>query len=330
MAVWHHLIAHRPSPIAHRPLPIAHRPLITLILDTLILLACIAALVIELSGGFFTAVGGLRVSARSADRALFVALGLLIVRYAIDRHAGFLGIAKERWRERWNRYFQSQADPRLYAGRARGRASPGARYRRTLSVRRGRAVPSAGGHGLGARSRRSALFDVADRLGEPSAPRGSPSAVRREHLLPRAADADLLGCDAPARAVRGAAPRPRHPSGHHLQPADVVGVPLFRGRDLCAGQPPDRIASGGFHCGCHLRLLSLPVRALQPSRAAVHAMDAALAAGDSSIRRDVAHAACGAGGACGGGPAVLVDVLRRVLPLLWRDGLPVCSRSDES
>jgi hypothetical protein len=96
--------------------------LITLILDTLILLACIAALVIELSGGFFTAVGGLRVSARSADRALFVALGLLIVRYAIDRQAGFLGIAKERWRERWNRYFQSQADPgSTLAGPAEGR-----------------------------------------------------------------------------------------------------------------------------------------------------------------------------------------------------------------
>ena len=103
-------------------MPIAHRPLITLILDTLILLACIAALVIELSGGFFTSVGGLRVSARSADRALFVALGLLIVRYAIDRHAGFLGIAKERWHERWNRYFQSQADPRsTQAGPAEGR-----------------------------------------------------------------------------------------------------------------------------------------------------------------------------------------------------------------
>ena len=95
--------------------------MITLILDTLILLACIAALVIELSGGFFTAVGGLRVSARSADRALFVALGLLIVRYAIDRQAGFLGIAKERWRERWNRYFQSQADPgSTLAGPAEG------------------------------------------------------------------------------------------------------------------------------------------------------------------------------------------------------------------
>jgi hypothetical protein len=85
--------------------------LLTRFFDILILLACIAALVIELSGGFFTAIGGLRVSARSADRALFVALALLIVRRVIDRQTGFLGVAPDRWRALWNGYFQPEADP---------------------------------------------------------------------------------------------------------------------------------------------------------------------------------------------------------------------------
>ena len=99
-------------PIAHRPLPITRRPLPTRLLDILILLAFVAALVIELSGGFFTSIGGFRVSARSADRALFVALGLAIVRRVIDRQTGFLGVAPDRWRALWNGYFQPQADAR--------------------------------------------------------------------------------------------------------------------------------------------------------------------------------------------------------------------------
>lgn len=92
------------------PLPTSQRRVPVFILDTLIVLACVGAVVIELSGGFFTAVGGLRVSARSADRALLVAVGLLVIRRAIDRRAGFLGIAPERWREGWNGYFQPRAD----------------------------------------------------------------------------------------------------------------------------------------------------------------------------------------------------------------------------
>jgi hypothetical protein len=83
-------------------------------LDALIVLACVAAVVIELSGGFFTSVAGLRVSARSADRALFVALGLVLLRRALDRRTGFLGIPSERWHAAWTHYFRPDADLPLH------------------------------------------------------------------------------------------------------------------------------------------------------------------------------------------------------------------------
>jgi hypothetical protein len=80
------------------------------ILDALIVLACVAAVVIELSGGFFTSMAGLRVSARSADRALFAAAGLVLLRRVLDRRTGFLGIPSERWRAAWTRHFRPDAD----------------------------------------------------------------------------------------------------------------------------------------------------------------------------------------------------------------------------
>jgi hypothetical protein len=77
-------------------------------LDCLILAALLLMLVIELTGGFFAYAGGLRLSARSPDRALFIALGLLAVRLLIDRRSGFLGAPRGWWRRVWSRIYHPE------------------------------------------------------------------------------------------------------------------------------------------------------------------------------------------------------------------------------
>jgi hypothetical protein len=102
-------ITHLPWPVhllASRGNAEAVRPRLVFVLDCLVLATGAAAVVIELSGGFYTVLAGIRVSGRSPDRALFVALGLLAVRLAIDRGTGFLWTDRDRWR----RYFQPQQD----------------------------------------------------------------------------------------------------------------------------------------------------------------------------------------------------------------------------
>lgn len=72
-------------------------------LDWLVVTALLVMLVIELTGGLFLRAGDLRVSARSPDRALAVALGLLAVRLLIDRRATFLAAPAGRWARLWVR-----------------------------------------------------------------------------------------------------------------------------------------------------------------------------------------------------------------------------------
>jgi hypothetical protein len=74
-------------------------------LDCLIVVALLLMLVIELTGGFFLHVSGVRLSGRSPDRALVVALGILAVRLLIDRTATFLGAPTGWWRDIWNRMY---------------------------------------------------------------------------------------------------------------------------------------------------------------------------------------------------------------------------------
>jgi hypothetical protein len=80
------------------------------VFDLLVLLASVAAVVIELSGGIQTSVAGIRISARSVDRAVFVALALLAIRLLIDRRSGLLRVDAHACRAWRDRLFQSRAD----------------------------------------------------------------------------------------------------------------------------------------------------------------------------------------------------------------------------
>jgi hypothetical protein len=68
------------------------------VLDWLMVLALLVTLIIELSGGFFMRAGELRISARSPDRSLLIALALLGIRLLIDRETDFLRVPGGRWR----------------------------------------------------------------------------------------------------------------------------------------------------------------------------------------------------------------------------------------
>jgi hypothetical protein len=85
-------------------------------LDVAIVLVLLAALVILLTGGFFTRVGGFRISGRSPDRALLVAVGLALVRVAVDRRRGFLGRNAEYWTRLRTYWLQRDADPEMAGG----------------------------------------------------------------------------------------------------------------------------------------------------------------------------------------------------------------------
>ncbi len=71
--------------------------------------------------------------------------------------------------------------------------------------------------------------------------------------------------------------------------------------------------AGGVRLGAAVRVLSLPVRALQPFRAADDVLHAARARGAARVRGDGAPQARGGGGPSVGGAAVQLDVLRGLL-----------------
>jgi hypothetical protein len=83
---------------------------IALALDALVVLSLVAVLAIELTGGFFTREGGLRISARSPDRALFVGAGLLALRLLVERRTGFLGRSADDWRRLRDKLYDPAAD----------------------------------------------------------------------------------------------------------------------------------------------------------------------------------------------------------------------------
>ncbi len=89
---------------------------LALALDTAIVLALILTVVILLTGGFFTRAGGFRISGRSPDRSLLLAVGLVVLRLAVDRRSGFLGKTPEHWHRLRQRWLQPDADPILAAG----------------------------------------------------------------------------------------------------------------------------------------------------------------------------------------------------------------------
>ena len=170
----------------------------------------------------------------------------------------------------------------------------------------------------GAGPRRSPVLDVAHGVGVPAARRRPPPAVRCQHLPPRAADPDVLRLDAAAGRDRRAAARHRAEPGGRLQPPVPLRVPALRDHHLRPDRGASRVTARGVRRRADLRLLPVPLRALQPSRAPDDLLDAAGTAGAPSPVADVAHAVCDRAGAVRCGGAVLVDVLRRVLPALRR------------
>ena len=86
--------------------------------------------------------------------------------------------------------------------------------------------------------------------------------------------------------------------------------------DLRAIERAPRLAAGGVRRRVDLRVLPVSLRALQPSRAADDLLDAAGVAGAAPPVADVAHALRRRARVVRRGGALLVDVLRRVLPAL--------------
>ena len=92
--------------------------------------------------------------------------------------------------------------------------------------------------------------------------------------------------------------------------------------NVSPGRAPDRIARGGVRRRAAVRVLSVPVRALQPLRAADDLLHAAGAAGAASVReRPRAPRDAVLFGLLAAGAALLLDVLRRVLHGVCRSPL---------
>ena len=95
----------------------------------------------------------------------------------------------------------------------------------------------------GARRGRPALFHLAHRVGQPSDRARSAPAVRREHVLSRAAHAHLFRFGHRSCVDERAAFLDGRPSGADLQPAAAVGIRVLRRDDVPArprADGPDR------------------------------------------------------------------------------------------
>jgi len=80
--------------------------------DTAILAFLLAALLIELTGGFYTEPFGMRVSARRPDRPFLVALVLGVIRWRWLSSPEFFGRPLDFYRQSWRRLFDPASDAR--------------------------------------------------------------------------------------------------------------------------------------------------------------------------------------------------------------------------
>jgi len=93
---------------------------LSIVLDVLVVLTSLGVAAIVLTGGFFSRTEGVRISARSPDRGLLIALGIVALRVALDRRTGFLGVSGSFWRGLRDRLYQPDAEGPGAAGRAPG------------------------------------------------------------------------------------------------------------------------------------------------------------------------------------------------------------------
>ena len=151
------------------------------------------------------------------------------------------------------------------------------------------------------------------------------AALQPEHLPPLSADADLLRLDAPAVADDGAAARCRAPSRRRLQRDDDLQLRAVRAGDVRAGGTAHGLAGRGVRLGIAVRFLSVPLRALQPLRAADDLLHAARVVGPASVREHRLAAATASHSACSSAGAVLLlDVLRGLLHVVCRQRFSSC------
>ncbi|HSC28456.1 MAG TPA: hypothetical protein VLD67_14350 [Vicinamibacterales bacterium] len=90
------------------------RPIV--LLDAVALALLTLVLVIVLTGGFYTEVFGLRVSARGVERPFALLAALVVLRIALDRTAGALGLSAAARRRLREAVFRRAADPEPPAG----------------------------------------------------------------------------------------------------------------------------------------------------------------------------------------------------------------------
>jgi hypothetical protein len=88
------------------------RPRVAIALDWLALLLAAAAVVMAWTGGFYTEMGGIRLSSRNPDRALIPALVIFALRWWFAAGVRPFGIERARWQAWRARLFQAGADRR--------------------------------------------------------------------------------------------------------------------------------------------------------------------------------------------------------------------------
>ena len=86
------------------------RPRVAIALDWLALALAVAAVVIAWTGGFYSEIGGIRLSARNPDRALIPAAIILGIRWWFGSAVRPFGVERARWAEWRARVFRASAD----------------------------------------------------------------------------------------------------------------------------------------------------------------------------------------------------------------------------
>jgi len=131
---------------------------------------------------------------------------------------------------------------------------------------------------------RPAVLHVEDRLAcAPGAPRPAAS-LRRQHLPPRAEHARVLGRVAGLCRDRRAALVGRRAAHRRLQPGRAVGLRAVGVHVLSSREATDGRRGGGHRGGGGVCVHAVPVRPLQPGRAADGRVDPARPAGAASRR----------------------------------------------
>jgi hypothetical protein len=286
--------------------------------DAVILAFLFAALLIELTGGFYTEPFGIRVSARRPDRPLIVALVLGFVRWRWLSSAEFFGRPLDFYRRLWRRLFDPSGDakpdtaePKWHNAAALIGLTAIAAVMLQEQLRQMTSVPDLGDP-LFSMWRMGWVYQQL--IGDPRGffdanifhPTPLTLTLSDSMLLPSFVAAPLL--------------LPVFILCSFTTDCSWLRSPSTGSRRTCSSEDSP-VGRRQFHRRTFLHVSPVPSRALQPLRVADDDVDADDVDGDDASRRDASHPVCAAGrGACSGA-AVFVDVLRRLFSVL-------CGRGD--